>query len=166
VGKSLAFEVKNALAELQMEKGKTNDKEEAGYTGQGVSVVQEGSKVWVSLPESILFPRGSKTMSPHGIRVIEKIGKVLKRWPYPIRSQGHTDGSGEVSEAKALPLSLQRAAAVVNHLRTRAAISNRRLMVFGYGSMRPIDTSGTEAGRARNRRVDLVVVTDPEGEGT
>jgi chemotaxis protein MotB len=163
VGKSLAFEVRNALAELKIDQGKTNDTEETGYMGQGVSVVEEGSKVWVSLPEAILFPRGSKTLSSHGMRVVEKIGKVLKRWTYPIRCQGHTDGSGEVSEAEALPLSLQRAASVVNHLRTRAAIPDKRLIVVGYGSMRPIDTSGTEAGRARNRRVDLVVVTDPEG---
>jgi outer membrane protein OmpA-like peptidoglycan-associated protein len=67
--------------------------------------------------------------------------------------EGHTDNAGSAAANK--PLSQQRAQAVVTALTARG-IAGARLTAAGFGSEKPIADNATEAGRAKNRRVELV----------
>jgi OOP family OmpA-OmpF porin len=67
---------------------------------------------------------------------------------------GHTDAQGD--DTKNLKLSLGRAEAIVGYLVGRG-VDKGRLTAVGYGEGKPIDTNQTDAGRARNRRVELVI---------
>ena len=72
---------------------------------------------------------------------------------------GHTDDVG--SEASNLALSNARASAVKQHLVAEEGIDAGRLATKGFGATQPVADNGTDAGRARNRRVDVVIT--PKG---
>ncbi|MCK5714556.1 MAG: OmpA family protein [Nitrosomonadaceae bacterium] len=74
---------------------------------------------------------------------------------YGFRIEGHTDSSG--SDAINDPLSLERATAVVSHLKKKYDISHYRLEAKGFGSRNPIISNSTKEGRSRNRRVEILL---------
>ena len=73
-----------------------------------------------------------------------------------VEIQGHTDSSGE--ESFNLALGEERAAAVRRYLSLEHGLPLHRMSVISYGEAAPIDDNGTREGRARNRRVSLVVL--------
>lgn len=86
---------------------------------------------------------------------IAEIGRLLKSNPsLKVLVAGHTDSRGEL--AYNTELSELRAAAVVEALTAKHAIAQSRLVPVGVGMAAPIDTNKTEAGRAKNRRVEIV----------
>ena len=68
---------------------------------------------------------------------------------------GHTDSTG--SEALNEMLSQQRAEAVRQYFVANATIPYDKIIAVGYGSMRPIASNATAAGRAVNRRIDITI---------
>lgn len=72
-----------------------------------------------------------------------------------IAIEGHTDSYG--SDASNLTLSEQRAAAVVNHLVEKMQLDSTKLSSVGYGETRPIANNESPEGRAKNRRIDVVI---------
>jgi outer membrane protein OmpA-like peptidoglycan-associated protein len=105
--------------------------------------------------ETIAFSSGGATILPVSSRVLDAVASVLKGNPRIARMevQGHTDSQGD--DASNLDLSQRRAQAVVDALVQRG-VDRGRLVARGYGETMPIDTNGTEAGRAHNRRVEFV----------
>jgi outer membrane protein OmpA-like peptidoglycan-associated protein len=86
---------------------------------------------------------------------LKEIAEALnKHSDWKLSVEGHTDGVG--AAAYNLDLSRRRAAAVKDALVKRYKIDPSRLTTTGFGSSRPKDTNDTLAGRARNRRVELV----------
>ncbi|MBI3393159.1 MAG: OmpA family protein [Nitrospirae bacterium] len=87
--------------------------------------------------------------------IIAEIAKLMIANPnLRIYVVGHTDNVGTL--ASNLDLSLRRAKSVVKELVTRHKIAGNRLSGQGVGPLVPVATNGTDKGRARNRRVDLV----------
>jgi len=85
-----------------------------------------------------------------------EIGKLLKANPaLKLYVVGHTDAVGAVAYNK--DLSEKRAAAVVQYLVRQHGIAADRLVPAGVGPLAPVATNATEEGRAKNRRVELVV---------
>jgi outer membrane protein OmpA-like peptidoglycan-associated protein len=83
------------------------------------------------------------------------IAEMLRRQPqWRLSIEGHTDNTG--SDAHNQDLSTRRAAAVKTALVGEFAIAQERLTTAGFGARRPVETNETIAGRARNRRVELV----------
>ena len=78
-----------------------------------------------------------------------------------IRIEGHTDNVPMNSSQypSNWDLSVARAANVVRLLTTQSKITPDRLIAVGYGEYRPIDDNSTEAGRAKNRRIDIIVMS-------
>jgi OOP family OmpA-OmpF porin len=72
-----------------------------------------------------------------------------------VRIEGHTDTAGNAASQQ--KISLQRAEAVRDYL-VHKGIEGARLQVVGYGAKNPIDTNSTKEGRAKNRRVEFIVV--------
>ena len=155
VGQSLVAHVKDALKSVDLSDGQKQ------LFGSKLKVVQEGSKFLITMPGAILFQPGSKSLSPAATRVLGKLKTVLKKWNHPLKVRGHSAADGEVSPPSALRLSLLRATAVVNFLQSRG-IRASRLAAVGYGTMKPVGTHLTKAGRARNRRVEIVMVAEPD----
>ncbi len=104
---------------------------------------------------SIYFSFDSDQLRPESDSTLKDIGDVLRRHPdWKLAIGGHTDAIG--TDAYNLELSRRRAAAVRAALIARFGIDARRLTAAGYGKRSPRDTNATIAGRARNRRVELV----------
>lgn len=104
----------------------------------------------------VYFDTGKAEVKPNSKAQLDEIGKMLKAQPtLQVFVVGHTDGQGAL-EAN-LQLSQQRAQAVVNALVQQQGIDARRLMARGVASLAPLASNSTDEGRARNRRVELVL---------
>jgi outer membrane protein OmpA-like peptidoglycan-associated protein len=73
-----------------------------------------------------------------------------------VRVEGHTDNRGSAIDN--LDMSRDRAAAVRRHLIDIGGVDGKRLVAQGFGPDRPIADNKSEAGRAKNRRIDLVII--------
>jgi outer membrane protein OmpA-like peptidoglycan-associated protein len=105
--------------------------------------------------DGIVFDFGSHALRPESEAAIAAAGEALSRNPdWRIRVEGHTDAIG--SDTDNLELSRRRADAVRARLTEGYGVSGDRLTTDGYGETRPVDSNDTLAGRARNRRVELV----------
>jgi OOP family OmpA-OmpF porin len=103
----------------------------------------------------ILFDTAKADVKPESSPAIEQVAKMLAQDPkLKVYVVGHTDNVGAL--ASNLDLSKRRAAAVVQMLITQYHVAADRLAPYGDGPYAPIQTNDTEAGRALNRRVELV----------
>ena len=128
-------------------------KAEAGrtYTGQAMQQVVGRRAV------SIAFQSGSAALTPQGVRQLEQLANELTISDLKIVLNGYTDSMG--NEDSNRRLSLDRAAAVKEWLEQRSSsvFPHGRVTAHGYGSDDPVSTNSTEAGRAKNRRVEILI---------
>lgn len=103
----------------------------------------------------ILFDTGKSSLKPESSAAVAEIAKLLKRDPaLKLHVVGHTDNVGQ-AEAN-LKLSQARAEAVLSELVAGHGVAAARLRPFGNGPFAPVASNDGEAGRAQNRRVELV----------
>jgi outer membrane protein OmpA-like peptidoglycan-associated protein len=102
----------------------------------------------------ILFDTGKATIRPESQSIVKQVVEMMKAHPdLKVAVEGHTDNVGSPASNKAL--SQQRAQSVMAAL-TAQGIAPARLAAAGFGQERPVADNGTEDGRAKNRRVELV----------
>ena len=114
----------------------------------------------ISLAEAGSFPLGRADLTAAGARVMEKLAGLLRDQAFAIRVEGHTDDQ-PIRASKYLSnweLSTARASRVVEFLVTTGGLQPSRLSAAGYGEFRPRMPNSDEGARARNRRVDIVVL--------
>ncbi len=116
----------------------------------------------ISLREKGFFASGDNAVAPDSLAVLAKIAAVVQALPNPVRLEGHTDARPiHTSRFRSnWELSTARSIAVLELLRDRFQISEARMAVAGYADNVPADDNDTEEGRAHNRRVDLVLVSN------
>jgi chemotaxis protein MotB len=127
-----------------------------------IRVNLEARGLVISLTQAAFFPSGTDEIEPTALESIGKIAAVVRLVPNGVRLEGHTD-SRPIHSARFhsnWDLSAARAIAVLEVLNTRFDIPRDRLAISGYAETAAVDTNETEAGRARNRRVDIVVLTE------
>ncbi len=108
---------------------------------------------------SILFDLDSSQLTPQAKADLDKIAEILKKYPdKEIRVSGHTDSTGSASHNRRL--SEDRARSVVRNLGGRTGLDPKRFSYRGYGADKPVAENSTEEGRAKNRRVEILIVTD------
>ena len=115
------------------------------------------------MPENASFSTGSAEATSEARRLIEPVGETLRDVPNGIRIEGHTDDV-PIRTAKYdsnWELSTARASAVVALLVERVGLEASRLSAAGYGQYHPLNPNDNDAHRARNRRVDLVILDMP-----
>lgn len=123
-------------------------------SGVQVSEQADGS-LKVNVPASVSFASGSAAIDPRLHPTLDKIAGTLNEYPAStIRVIGHTDSVG--SAQSNLDLSGRRAAAVADYLSQRG-VQRNRMVTEGRGEAEPIADNATEAGRAQNRRVEMVI---------
>lgn len=103
----------------------------------------------------IHFATASAELTPSSAPTLKAVADLLAKQPtWVITIEGHTDSVGGAAYNK--DLSQRRSAAVKDALVTTYGVAAARLSTAGYGLSQPIETNTTLAGRARNRRVELV----------
>jgi outer membrane protein OmpA-like peptidoglycan-associated protein len=135
---------------------------QGGSSGPAGSSDQPANQIEQQLAEKkpvqiygIYFDFASAIVRPESEVVLSEIADILQRKPdWTLNVDGHTDNIGGVAFNQ--QLSEQRAAAVKDALVTRYHIAPNRLLTRGYGLTRPVENNDTLAGRARNRRVELI----------
>jgi len=139
-----------ALQRQQQELGRRLE----GALSQVASTRSTARGFIVDLPD-ILFDSGQATLKPEAQVTIAKLtGILLLMSELNLRIEGHTDSTGR--EEFNLRLSQQRAETVRAFIAGNG-VATARIIARGYGPSRPVADNGTVEGRARNRRVEIVV---------
>jgi chemotaxis protein MotB len=128
-----------------------------------VRLSQSGGRIKVDLVDRILFDVGDASVTERGAEVLSRVGSVLaKVADKKIQVSGHTDDL-PISERLAdryptnWELASARASNVVRFLEEKAKVPGRRLVAAAYGPWEPISSNRTASGRARNRRIEIVL---------
>ena len=121
-------------------------------------------QVSVNLLNQILFDSGETSIKPEGRKVLKSLGDVLNKFPEKaLRIEGHTDDVKISSRLKERyptnwELSTARATSVVHFLQDEVGLPGERLGAAGYSEYRPVADNDTPEGRARNRRIQILLV--------
>lgn len=126
----------------------------------GVEIRQDMDVIRIVMPTDELFERGGMQLTSTAYAYLDKIADGISR-NYPqqrIGIEGHTDSAANFGSATTNhQLSSMQALAVFDILTRRNRLPPRQLFVLGYGANYPRASNATEAGRAKNRRVELVI---------
>jgi chemotaxis protein MotB len=130
---------------------------------QRAELSRDGRGLVVSLPERATFPTASAEVTPEARKLIVRLAAALAPLPNALRIEGHTDNVPIRTSryASNWELSTARAAAVVTFLIGGEHIQPARLSAAGYGEYHPRVANESAENRARNRRIDLVIVEAP-----
>ena len=126
-----------------------------------VRVTQSPRGVTVEINASVLFAQGDARLSPASAQALRAVAGVLKDDDHAIQVEGHTDSVpiNNASFPSNWELSAVRAGSVVR-LFAEAGVAENRLSTVGYGPTRPIDGNDSEDGRQRNRRVEVLIMSN------
>jgi outer membrane protein OmpA-like peptidoglycan-associated protein len=129
---------------------------EQATQGTGVAVTQTAdNQLKLEVPSDVSFRVGRADIEPNLRPILDRFAQTLNANPATlVRIIGHTDSTG--SDAVNDPLSVNRAASVRNYLTDRG-VATSRIAIDGRGSREPIADNTSDAGRARNRRVEIFV---------
>ena len=132
---------------------------EAGLAEKVTTTVsQRGLKIRL-VTDGLLFDSGSAIVKPGALATLERIGRIIaQEATHPVQVEGHTDDRPiQTSQYPSnWQLSGARAAAVVQQL-GGAGVSGKRMSLAGYADEHPIAGNATPAGRAANRRVEIIL---------
>jgi chemotaxis protein MotB len=148
--KSMANLQKGLTAELQAGK---------------VQMKLEGRGLVIDLREAAFFASGDDALSPGSYPILAKIAAEIQGVSNQVRLEGYTDAVPIHNSRfrNNWELSAARAIAMLEALADRYQVDRARMAIAGYGENAPADTNDTEEGRAHNRRVALVLLTE-EGQ--
>jgi chemotaxis protein MotB len=144
----LASKIKEALAPLVK-------------TGQ-VRLTQLPRGIAVEINASVLFAPAQAALQPDSVAALQAVAQVLATTPDPVQVEGHTDNLPIASTQfpSNWELASARASSVVR-LFVASGVEASRLTASGYADNRPVESNDTPEGRARNRRVTLMIIAAP-----
>ncbi|MEM6742833.1 MAG: OmpA family protein [Pseudomonadota bacterium] len=134
---------------------------EQDLEGTGGTVERVGDSLLVTLPNGVTFDVDSAEIKREFRRPLNRVARTLGEYPSSyIDVVGHADATG--SDAYNQQLSERRARAVADALSDRG-VARARLAAIGRGETQPVASNDTERGRARNRRVEILIVPATAG---
>ncbi len=127
-----------------------------------LSVVKEKRGTIIRINDTMLFDEGSAIIKSGAKSTLAKIVTELVDLENPILIEGHTDSIPIKNDKypSNWELSTARATNIIKYLTESKIISPRRLSAVGYGEYVPIADNTTKDGRAKNRRVDIIVLSN------
>jgi OmpA-OmpF porin, OOP family len=143
----------------QLADGTTLNIPERGVEGRLLAFIQDPASkpdktTWFDF-DRLLFSTGSATLQPQSLEQLNNIAAILKAYPSThLTIGGYTDNTGDA--ASNLKLSQGRADNVTAEL-VKLGVAKDRLVAKGYGEEHPVADNSTEAGRAQNRRISMLV---------
>ena len=129
-----------------------------------IAITQLKDKLSLTMVEKVLFDSGSADIKKEGKKVLDRIGGILKQvTDKQINIEGHTDNvpiSPKLQQKFPTnwELSTTRATNVVRYLQEKADLDPRHLFAAGFSEYRPVDSNDTAEGRAKNRRIEIVLI--------
>jgi len=130
-----------------------------------IKITELEGKLTVNLMDKVLFDSGMAEIRKAGREVLDKISKnLLNKYPdRAIRVEGHTDNVPIGRELRARfptnwELSTARATAAARYLQDHGSVDPERLSAVGYSEYHPIAGNDTEEGRAKNRRIEIILL--------
>ena len=152
------------LAKLKATETQLQDKLKAELSSGDVSLTEDGGKLRVGLVDKVLFNSGEAVINKRGENVLLRVGGILAGIAdRQILVSGHTDQT-PIGEKRATQfatnweLSVARATNVVRFLQEKANVPGERLVASGYGEFHPVASNKSSAGRAKNRRIEILLV--------
>lgn len=132
------------------------------FEGKGLTVEQRDGKVYVSMENKLLFATGSWDVNANGRQAVQELGKVLAdNKEIAVLIEGHTDNVPFRSQGQGVDnnwdLSTKRATAIINILVENQGIPKDNLTAAGRSEYAPIASNNTVEGKARNRRIEVIL---------
>ncbi len=127
------------------------------------AVLDDAGRLKLDVKGKILFETGSAILSTEGKALLDAIAEEVllstNYADYAVRVEGHTDNAPiGGSELRNWNLSTERAIAAVKYLQVHAKVDVQRLAATGYAFYQPIDTADTSEAKAKNRRIEIILV--------
>ena len=134
---------------------KQEDKLRAQLQGTGVSVTRSGDNIILNMPGNITFASASSNINADFYQILNSVALVVNEFEKTyIDITGHTDSVGAADFNQ--QLSEKRASSVARYLESQQVLP-QRIITSGMGLEAPVATNDTPEGRARNRRVELML---------
>ncbi|NLX92223.1 MAG: OmpA family protein [Firmicutes bacterium] len=156
-------EQETALLEMMAQLEQTYEEaksflQEAGLEDD-IQLRLEERGIVLELPEHILFDTGQAVIKPDFYPILDSLSTLIAKLPNQIIVEGHTDNVPIKTflYPSNWELSVARAVSVARYLVEVHNLPPRRFVATGYGEYHPLDTNETPEGRARNRRVSIVL---------
>ena len=126
-----------------------------------INAAMDNRGLVIRISESAFFDPGSADLKLEAQKVLDVIDTLLKEIPNHVRIEGHTDNIPIKTDKfpSNWELSVNRATVCVRYLIEQHRYPPEKISALGYGEYRPIADNGNVVGRAKNRRVDIVVLS-------
>ena len=125
------------------------------FTRDEANVLRKANDIIIRLI-GLNFESGQSSVGANSFKLLTKVQNAIKTFPQSkLRIEGHTDSHG--GDSANFLLSKQRAYAIKQYLRAGMRIDPAKIMAVGYGETRPVANNETKTGRAKNRRIDIVI---------
>lgn len=133
---------------------------------QGLDLHREPRGLVISVPQAVLFASGDDHISPGAYPMVSQIAAVLRDVNNKVALVGHADAIPIHNQRfkSNWELSAARSLSLLALLASNYGIEESRLSIQSYGSYSPKSSNDTEAGRAENRRVEILILNEPVGE--
>lgn len=130
-----------------------------------ISLSMDADGVYMNVKEAILFHPGSAVITESGTAALQKVAELISNFENKVVIEGHTDNVPHHDQKfeSNWELSAGRAISVLRQLAEQQNIDPARLSAVGYGEYNPLVPNDTAEQRAVNRRVNIVLVYEPEG---
>ncbi len=157
-------QVESALGALHDQNKKKIDEVEASFREQlkqkEVQITRTNETVTLGIDNRVLFDSGKVVIKPDGLDILRKIAETMKASDqFAMRIEGHTDDvPTQFSYPSNWELSTARACAAIKFLIEEGKISPSRLTAVGYADTRPLVPNVDDESRAKNRRIEVVVM--------
>ena len=154
--------LKKALQqEVQMQESPLKEAiEENPELNEHFKVIEDKRGLILRSENAIFFDEGSADIKPEGLEILKEMAPLLKKFDRPLIVEGHTD-STPINTAK-FPsnweLSTARATNIVKYLINNCGYSPNRLSAVGYGEFSPVADNDNVKNKAKNRRVDIIIL--------
>lgn len=126
------------------------------FESQEAEVYKQENQLVIRL-KAMHFPVGKSIIMPDNYALLSKVQKAIRTFEDPrVVVEGHTDATGSVDVN--MRLSQARADAVREYLIANQTLAPDRISAVGYGADRPLASNATAAGRAINRRIDILII--------
>ncbi|MCL6471484.1 MAG: flagellar motor protein MotB [Firmicutes bacterium] len=164
VSKKAVLGLKNAQEERKFSEmmKQINEFSKANGISTSLEVKEDVRGIVINLSDKVLFESGKADLSPQAMAILDNLANILLPSGKAIKVDGHTDNVPIHNERypSNWHLSTDRAVSVIMYWIAKYPAASSRLSASGYGEYRPVATNNTPEGRAKNRRVEIIVLRD------
>lgn len=149
---------------MDLLKQNLNDIININELNNSVTIENNERGVTIRILDDILFPSGEAELRKNAQEVLKLVAGIIKELPNDIRIEGHTDNI-KIHTAKYPSnwhLSIARALNTAYYLIQTENVDPDKVSIVGYAEYNPVDDNSTPDGRAKNRRVDIIVINNVE----